>query len=349
MPDVTSKNMHLLFNKLYYQKLTSDAFKKADRSVPSQKTPFETSVNEMNEALCKMRFSHSRDFRALSPEVASGNLVPDPSASYHTLHMHTAYPGMMIGIGLSHGSGACNEDIGSGFSFDYVSGQPYIPGSTVKGVLRNAFATYPQAVATFLNECCPEYAPWSEQDIAALETAVFDNGDSFLDAVLFDSDNEGYVLNIDTLAPHGTDPFKSPNILSFLKIRPNVYFEFRFIVKTSAAEDKAVTGAQKERLFAHLLETFGIGAKTNVGYGILKENADHVPTEKKATAVSVAPRTNTSSAPRTTPPQQQSSSKGCYCPNPACGKFNHRYFQNSSNERPNWKKNICYVCGGKLK
>lgn len=347
MPDVSTRNMHLLFNKLYYQKLTADALKNPDRSDPNRKTPFEASVMEMNETLCRMRFSHDPDFRALLIEGTADTVIPDPSASYHTLHMHTVYPGMMIGIGLPHGSGACNEDIGSGFSFDYVSGQPYIPGSTVKGVLRSAFTAYPQAVAAFLDECAETYAPWSEQDVAALETAIFDNGDSFLDAVLFDSDSEGYVLNVDTLAPHGSDPFKSPNVLSFLKIRPNVYFEFRFVLNKSNAEGKTVTDTQKERLFARLLETFGIGAKTNVGYGILQENADHTPAEKKAAAVSSVPKTNTSPAPRTAPSQKRPSSECRWCS--VCNKPNHRYNNKTNTEYPNWKKNVCHICGGKLK
>ena len=53
--------------------------------------------------------------------------------------LKTKYPGLLIGVGNAHGSGGLG-DIDLGFSFDYVTGCPYIPGSTVKGVLRSAFA-----------------------------------------------------------------------------------------------------------------------------------------------------------------------------------------------------------------
>ena len=52
--------------------------------------------------------------------------------------LQTRYPGLLIGVGNSHGSGG-EADIDLGFTFDYVTGCPYIPGSSVKGVLRSAF------------------------------------------------------------------------------------------------------------------------------------------------------------------------------------------------------------------
>lgn len=50
----------------------------------------------------------------------------------------TTYPGLLIGSGYSHGIKS-QGDFKLGFYFDYTTGLPVIPGSTIKGVLRSAF------------------------------------------------------------------------------------------------------------------------------------------------------------------------------------------------------------------
>ena len=56
-----------------------------------------------------------------------------------------------------------------------------------------------------------------------------------------------------------------------LKILPDVKFEFRFRLADSMLSEECIVSADvKRRLFMELLSIFGIGAKTNVGYGILE-------------------------------------------------------------------------------
>lgn len=55
-----------------------------------------------------------------------------------TFQLRTIYPGLVCGIGYEHEIGFKNE-FKLGFSFDYTTGLPYLPGSTVKGTLRSAF------------------------------------------------------------------------------------------------------------------------------------------------------------------------------------------------------------------
>ena len=50
----------------------------------------------------------------------------------------TTYPGLLCGSGYNHGI-STEADYKIGFYFDHTSGIPVIPGSAVKGVLRNAF------------------------------------------------------------------------------------------------------------------------------------------------------------------------------------------------------------------
>lgn len=52
--------------------------------------------------------------------------------------LKTSYPGLLIGVGYSHNS-LSEGEFQNGFYFDYTTGLPMVPGSSVKGVLRDAF------------------------------------------------------------------------------------------------------------------------------------------------------------------------------------------------------------------
>lgn len=61
-----------------------------------------------------------------------------PNAS--TLKLTTTYPGLLTGSGYSHyaiSNDKDNSDFQLGFFFDHTIGVPIIPGSSVKGVIRN--------------------------------------------------------------------------------------------------------------------------------------------------------------------------------------------------------------------
>ncbi|MDR2473050.1 MAG: type III-B CRISPR module RAMP protein Cmr6 [Tannerella sp.] len=69
------------------------------------------------------------------------------------------------------------------------------------------------------------------------------------------------MLGTDYITPH-PDPLKNPKPIKFLKILPEVEVTFRFQL-----QNNLITAAKKESLFRQILLDFGIGAKTNVGYG----------------------------------------------------------------------------------
>ncbi len=72
----------------------------------------------------------------LTPEDAEElNGFPEAEGSFE---LQTTYPGLLIGSGITHGSGVLGE-LKLGFMLDYTTGLPYLPGSSVKGVLRSAF------------------------------------------------------------------------------------------------------------------------------------------------------------------------------------------------------------------
>jgi CRISPR-associated protein Cmr6 len=62
---------------------------------------------------------------------------------YQGFLLKTTYPGLLIGSGYIHeavgNDKSKTEAFKIGFFFDHITGMPYIPGSSVKGVLRSAF------------------------------------------------------------------------------------------------------------------------------------------------------------------------------------------------------------------
>jgi CRISPR-associated protein Cmr6 len=98
--------------------------------------------------------------------------------------------------------------------------------------------------------------------------------DIFLDAFIFSAGNKSEIVGIDSITPHIQDgiPYeqamlKNPTPLPFLKILPNVGFQFNFKLTNNGLDSKV-----KKKLFIAILTTIGIGAKTNVGYGQLVTN-----------------------------------------------------------------------------
>jgi len=97
--------------------------------------------------------------------------------------------------------------------------------------------------------------------------------DIFHDAFISKKGKEGRILGKDAITPHVRENLtyeasllKNPVPLSFIKVIPQVSFSFQFDLK-----DGLLSKEKKELLFKKVLLTVGIGAKTNVGYGQLKE------------------------------------------------------------------------------
>jgi len=87
--------------------------------------------------------------------------------------------------------------------------------------------------------------------------------DIFFDAYIVKGDSKkGLILATDSITPHGDDPLKNPNPILFLKIRSGVQLRFQFHCK-----DSIISAQEKLNLFRKILQTTGVGAKTNVGYG----------------------------------------------------------------------------------
>ncbi len=215
------------------------------------------------------------------------------SANYSVVNMRVQAPGLLIGSGLAHGLPSSEEDVKTGLQFDYTSGLPVIPGSSVKGVIRSAFPTIKEdkeqsneADAEKLNYIrsliadIPEFSSLvlEDNDILELGNQMFNHGDIFADALLV-----GYgtrmkqhgpvkqVLTEDYITPHTGGPLAQPIPIKIVKVAPGVTFAFCFKFNETKIGAKVVSASMKKALCAAILQDLGVGAKTNVGYGVLKE------------------------------------------------------------------------------
>lgn len=91
--------------------------------------------------------------------------------------------------------------------------------------------------------------------------------DIFFDAIVADVNENGLFLASDSITPHGSNPLQNPIPITFVRIASgcNIRFRFRLV------DTDSMTVNDKQVLFKAILMTFGVGAKTNVGYGRLEE------------------------------------------------------------------------------
>lgn len=219
------------------------------------------------------------------------------SADYSVVNMRVQAPGLLIGSGLAHGLPGSEEDVKTGLQFDYTSGLPVIPGSSVKGVIRNAFPTIKEdkgqpneADDEKLNYIrsliadIPEFSSLvledklKDNDILELGNQMFNHGDIFADALLVGSGTRmkqhgpvKQVLAEDYITPHTGGPLAQPVPIKIVKVAPGVTFAFCFKFSETKIGAKVVSASMKKALCTAILQDLGVGAKTNVGYGVLKE------------------------------------------------------------------------------
>jgi len=181
-----------------------------------------------------------------------------------TFELTTIYPGLLVGSGYNHPklkeSQENKDDFQLGFFFDHTTGLPLISGSSIKGVLRSVFAhpefiedVYGKDVLNKLNYI------FTEQKVIFYDAFIVKSANE--DKKIFGSD---YITSHYSDEPNGE--FKEPNPIKFLKILPEVTFrfQFRFLEK----DDEVYL-----ELFKDIIKDFGLGAKTNTGYG---KFIDHV-------------------------------------------------------------------------
>jgi CRISPR-associated protein Cmr6 len=238
-----------------------------------------------------------RDFNIY--KSAAAFLVP-PQSAKRLLPLTIQYPGFVAGTGYTHESSSLGE-FKIGMTFDHTTGLPYLPGSSVKGLLRSVFPLRVKAMAAKA-KTEKERNKWQKMaeaheklirfylseigienvetfDVEALELNIFEGDncdtilkhDAFFDAYF--SVEKGHFLEDDTITPHldkerKPAPLKNPVPLLFLKVKSGVKVHFSFKLHDFVKNETSLLSiSKKEQLFMKIIETHGIGAKTNVGYG----------------------------------------------------------------------------------
>ena len=235
-------NLHYLFNVKYYESLPTPLY------------------GDHNKTLTEQQFKQD--------DSGTIRFCTD------SFVLKTVYPGLLLGLGNAHeagsallaGNSASETEIKLGFSMDYVTGLPVIPGSTVKGVLRSAFSAYPDYIASLLPPVSPS--------VVSLEEVIFGSDDMgkiiFYDAVPVKPGRSGRIFGLENITPHkAKDPdytgLVNPTPLKLLKVIPGVSFIFRF--SFNRWDEHVLTADHLLKVFKEILLTLGIGAKTNVGFG----------------------------------------------------------------------------------
>lgn len=231
--------------------------------------------------------------------------------------MRVLYPGLIIGVGYPHMTKQVTGEIQLGFSFDPITGAPYYPGSSVKGVVRHVFTmaagkkktakedahvkradqeraeSYRAYLLDILRDVDEE--AWkgvdslTPEDIRAFVIQSFGDviapakaktaaapldRDIFYDAYIV-GQGKNDVFGLDNIAPHTDDnglpaPTKDPVPVTFLRILPGSKITFLMKLHDACLGSVNVSAKVKQELYARILQDFGIGAKTNVGYGALE-------------------------------------------------------------------------------
>lgn len=203
-----------------------------------------------------------------------------------TFELIVLYPGLITGVGINHEAKVKGE-FKLGIHLDYTTGLPVIYGSSVKGVLRDAFES--DVEISVLKDLVPKSLHKNLDDIDIkltkvnkslkdLMTEIFGEDkdkdersvykrDVFFDAIVCGmQDKQESMLAADAITPHTAGPLKEPNPIGFVRIASGTSILFRFRLV-----DSTLTIKEKLTLFKAILIAFGIGAKTNVGYGQLEE------------------------------------------------------------------------------
>ena len=176
---------------------------------------------------------------------------------------------LVTGMGIDH-------PLENGFAFLNPYGLPYLPGSSVKGVLRKSW--------------CDLY----DKEFVAELFGDIDNKDNRRGALKFWDcipDMGSRHMEQDIMTPHyskylegkeSPHDAETPTPILFLTIPPDSEFSFHSTIDESLLQDKGLkNGEWKPRLknaYCHAFEWIGFGAKTSVGYGsMMRKEGDPPP------------------------------------------------------------------------
>lgn len=219
-------------------------------------------------------------------------------SKFQKISLMTNYPGLLIGTGTSielteiEENQKIKSNFKSGLSFDYTSGLPYIPGSSLKGVLRSFFPTInnkeakeiTEAKVELLNELAGknfDVETWKELTAWIFEGELkkrdkiiklpMKKRDKFIEGRISLNSQQEIILAEDYITPH-KEILKDPTPIQILKVTSGIQIDFFFELYNNHCGENLLTKETKLKLFEKILYLIGIGAKTNTGYGHFDAN-----------------------------------------------------------------------------
>lgn len=275
------KDLYRNFKRFQYK---ADKINRKTRKIDEVDITVQHEEKLFKQKIATICSSHLKSFvdsnQRILQEISSEN-------GFTSFSLKTTYPGLLIGSGLNHGVNS-KGDIKVGFQFDYTTGLPYIPGSSIKGALRSVFPdpnikddAYNEPRISYISTLLKEILNVSNLDknwVLKLGQHLFEENnnadilrDVFMDALITNvaSDN-GCFLGNDYITPH-KKPLQEPIPIQLLKVLPEVTFTFTFRL---GAVCPMLSSKNRLLLYKEILKYIGIGAKTNVGYGHFVNKAD---------------------------------------------------------------------------
>ena len=227
---------------------------------------FNEQIERKIQKICEAKFEN---YKKCVDKLSSSF---EKEEGYSCFELTTVYPGLVVGTGLAHGV-RNKSDIKTGMQFDHSTGLPYIPGSSLKGVLRSVFpeSADDKPRLSFIKEILKDIGVnFSDGSIIELCKELFESGNGviFLDAFIVSGNSNGNFISTDYITPH-RKPLKNPVPIKILKVCPEVTFRFPFIVPAllSLPDGVSLSRCKVMSMFKKILLYIGAGAKTNVGYG----------------------------------------------------------------------------------
>ena len=310
-------NIGYLYYKKYYEEYFEKGFHKKENNGDIKKQ-IEECFNKINKEI--LESSNIDSINDNLNKLISNKSSIKLDKPVELFYLKTTYPGVLLGSGYKHSINKIGE-FKLGFEFDYTTGLPIINGSSIKGVLRSVFGFKNDSMIKEKKEYIKEIMvelniQYSDDDFEKIALEIFEGKsddinipisyrDIFFEAVIdmeetkriFENkkNEKGQILGEDFITPHFENPLKNPEPLKFIKVMPNIVWRFQFNLKDYFyyvdPKDKKkkkklylILASDKKRLFEKIIMDFGIGAKTNVGYGALVKyelkNENNRDTEK---------------------------------------------------------------------
>lgn len=227
------------------------------------------------DVLKKIIGFHSNDTKLMnSLIVRQKNSAQSLKDTLHTVYSKSVSP-LVTGMGYEH-------PLENGFAFLNPYGLPYLPGSSIKGVLRRAA------------EELAEDGQIQDEDTSLLFGS--DDVDNPSQGALnfwdvFPQVNQN-TLHIEVMTPHYGDYYEGsvpphdsgqPVPVVFLTIPPESQFCFH-VQKIRKLPESYLWKSLLEQIFKQAFDWLGFGAKTAIGYGYLEKDEEKEKQEKEVAA-----------------------------------------------------------------